>query len=801
MDSRAEEAGDITKELFALRASGYQPQPEPPPTTITSPNLHAAMVPVLQQLLQKYKGCILERYETQQDMIARGLNGNLSGLSNTNGLQVRESVKCVAGNNCSLAFRATQFSLMQAQANSGDATNFQSKLESIIPADCFLCAKHQEMHTKHVHCTMEAGGNSGLQGPVFEACKAGVDIEKLANDVIHDLDGFIRDITGIKLAETEMIGGPSVATNFSTVHFTSCSNPAGGCPEACDFPDIAPGGQRTAVVPFEKAFDGQQVVVYYEPQIPPSLLDSPPPPNWSINNPVAHNIGMNEGRLRPDLRKAAQEADPLKSLSLATYQLAAGNIETGTAFADLSVTGRRAFESFRKSLPQESFCQSLVAQRSSELNESIVRDSCYKALDRAYAVANFLRTGERGDTPAEKDRKTRERIELKYIAVSGEDDQPHRPVNVPSSDYPQYDMPVTVEAPLSALPNKSVVLQVRYVIAQSQTANPGGKNLVVISVDLPSSGYTTNIDFNLVSTLIEIGHPKVTRLPVPLPVPPDLAMAVTAAFLSVGLPPPPPVIPPGIEIPDFEATGKTPVLDFDENFIVRFAEALDKKTQITNGIKAVMGGSLGGNMTFRLGRRPNADWLPKFIVWSPASIWFSLGEGNDLLKHLGPRKAWEGANKAILSSADGDRAAFFRSWDEPIAGPVIREAQSGTWTSEYYGCKLSAVAGARLDRHETYNAKFLAWHWRLGAEQLLYSHQTTDLTTHQPRYMSNQKPMLLACGLEDQVPYNEICPATQKTARLMTLTPGKALFLDKTGHSLDNERRMYWAQRILDFLK
>lgn len=115
--------------------------------------------------------------------------------------------------------------------------------------------------------------------------------------------------------------------------------------------------------------------------------------------------------------------------------------------------------------------------------------------------------------------------------------------------------------------------------------------------------------------------------------------------------------------------------------------------------------------------------------------------------------------------------------------------------------QLSAVAGARLDRHETYNAKFLAWHWRLGAEQLLYSHQTTDLTTHQPRYMSNQKAMLLACGLEDQVPYNEICPATQKTARLMTLTPGKALFLDKTGHSLDNERRMYWARQILDFLK
>ena len=128
-------------------------------------------------------------------------------------------------------------------------------------------------------------------------------------------------------------------------------------------------------------------------------------------------------------------------------------------------------------------------------------------------------------------------------------------------------------------------------------------------------------------------------------------------------------------------------------------------------------------------------------------------------------------------------------------------AQSDTWTSDYYPCKKSSVAGARLDRQETYDPLFLAWHWRLGAEQLLYSHQTIDQATNQPRYKANRKPMLLGCGLEDRVAFNDICPATQKTAPLMTLTPGKALFLDKTGHSLDNERRSYWAKQILDFLK
>ena len=789
MDSRAEEADDITKELFALRASGYQPQPGPTPTSASSASPTAAMIPVLQQLLQKYKGCILEKYETQQDMIARGLSPNLSGLANTNGLQIRNTeVKCVAGAPCSLAMRATQFLLLQAQANRGDATNFQSQLESIIPADCFLCAKHQEMHTKHVHCTMEAGGNSGFASAIFEGCKAGVDIAKLTSDVINDLTGFINDITGTKLAETEMIGGPSIATNYSTVHFPS--------PESCDHPDIFAGGQRIAVVPAE-SLDGQQVRVYYEPIIPQSLLDSPPPPNQFINVPAARNIGKNEGRLRPDLRQAAANAKPLESLRLATLQFAAGNTDTAKAFADLSVTGSRAFEEFRKTLPQESFCQSLVAQRPAQLSETDVLNGCHAALDRAYRVANFLRTGERGDTPEAKTLKRKERSELGWIAVSGEDDQPHRPVNTPSSDYPQYDIDVSVEAPLAAGPSKSVKVRARYVIAQSG-ASSSAKNLVVISMDLPSSGYTQNLNYDLISPLSAIGNPKWTPLPIPIVVPVEVLYGIP------GMPPMLPpgfTLPPGTPLPDFQATGNTPLLDFVETFVVRFAEAVDQKTPIKSNIKAVMGGSLGGNLTFRLGRRTNVPWLPKFIVWSPASIWNSLGEGDDILKHLGPRKAWENANKASTSPGAGDRADFFGAWDGATAWPIIREAQSGTWTSEYYACKLSSVAGARLDRHETYDAHFLAWHWRLGAEQLLYSHQTNDPVTKKPRYLLNQKPMLLACGLEDQIPYNEICPATQKTAKFMTMTPGRALFLDQTGHSLDNERRMFFAKQILDFLK
>jgi len=49
-------------------------------------------------------------------------------------------------------------------------------------------------------------------------------------------------------------------------------------------------------------------------------------------------------------------------------------------------------------------------------------------------------------------------------------------------------------------------------------------------------------------------------------------------------------------------------------------------------------------MSFRLGRRLNLDWLPAVVVWSPASIWDSLGGGAEILSHMAPLYAWLNAN-------------------------------------------------------------------------------------------------------------------------------------------------------------
>jgi len=776
MDSRAEEADDITKALFMLLASRTSG-----PTPAQSPSAQTAAV--LNEILQKFKSCILERYETQQDMLSRGLAANLSGLTTTAGLQDRDAVICVSGNQCTLAGRRASFNALQAQANRGDTTNFESNLEMAIPKDCFECQKHQEFHTKHVHCTMEAGGNSGLLiGPKFEACKAGVDLQALANTIAGYIRNRLTDLTG-NVQGGNVTGGASIATNYSTVQFKDCDSPSTGCPETCDYRDTFSAEGRKAALPMEKV-DGRDVPLYYEPMIPRQLLDAD---SAKFNDPAAHNIGPNEGRLNAELRAAARAADPRESLRLAATKFAEGKPEWGNAYADLSVTGHNSFAKFSAAPPQDDFCQSLPSAPQVD-----ILTGCRTALERAYRVANFLRSGQRGDTPADKTRKTNERVALGWIAVSGEDDSPHRPVNAPSSDFPQFDIDVSVPAKLG---DGQVTVRTRYTIAAAPVPSTG-RNLVVIALDLPTSGYSENLNFDRISPLTAIGNPKLTPLPIPIVVPVELSYFVP----GMGVLPPGIVLPPGTPLPDFQFSGKTPLLQFIEDDIVNFVETLDTKVPVKNNIKAVMGGSLGGNMTFRLGRRPGVPWLPKFIVWSPASIWNSLGGGSDLLQHYGPRAAWEGANKAHTLPGDGDRAAFFGSWDKPIVPVIIPMAQSDTWTSDYYQCKKSCVAAARLDRHETYDANFLAWHWRLGGEQLLYSHQAIDPATNKPLYMANQKPMLLGCGTEDHVKFNDICPATQRTAPLMTMTPGKALFLEKTGHSLDNERRNFWAVQIVDFL-
>jgi hypothetical protein len=109
------------------------------------------------------------------------------------------------------------------------------------------------------------------------------------------------------------------------------------------------------------------------------------------------------------------------------------------------------------------------------------------------------------------------------------------------------------------------------------------------------------------------------------------------------------------------------------------------------------------------------------------------------------------------------------------------------------------VLAARLDRQETYDANFRAWHWRLGAEQLAFSHQQFTPGTKDPLYLSNTKRMLLFTGYDDNCA--KLGPYTREVAPMMVKTPCYARFLKLTGHSLDNEHPDWIARQIADFLR
>jgi hypothetical protein len=571
--------------------------------------------------------------------------------------------------------------------------------------------------------------------------------------------------------------------------------------------------------------DAAQVLVHNFPP-PTAALDwtatEPPPFNlkglgFTLPGELAfdparnftNSLGANEGRLRRELREAARKADPVSSLCESASAFERGDDVLGRAFADLSVTGKRSFARFRQ-----------LRVREADLGCK-ARRGIAPALDRAYAVANTLRVG-----------SVETRAGLGWIAVSGEDDQPHRPVNVPATEFAQHDLQVTV--PLrsynGAPAGSPVVVNTRYMIAYPSPLKPAGppthprrelasepdpvlppdaevvlyvhgmdsrleealdlthalhrigertgKKLTVISMDLPTSGYADNIDHLRIAPLEAVGR---------------------ARFRPVGA---------DIELTDlqiFDAGRRitAPTLDFIEDFIVAFVDALDVK--LDRGLKkrmaAVVGGSLGGNMSMRLGRRADLTWIPRVVPWSPAAIWPSFARGNNPLDHIAVAVPWlwAGGDTRVVPESDVMRRLFFYYGFDWRMGVVRRRPQAEEWFRDGWSCKAAAMFAGRLDRQETYDPKFRLWHWRLAAEQLVFSQQVVAPETNQPLYMQNTRPMLLICGYEDTG--GGLCAHTRDVAWKMTATPGKAFFLHDTGHSVHSERSNWLARNLVDFLE
>lgn len=541
------------------------------------------------------------------------------------------------------------------------------------------------------------------------------------------------------------------------------------------------------------------------PQPTPSMWNSPP---GNVQGAPGSTLGAHEGRVRAELRAVAKKKDPLVALCTAAQRYTRdrpaadgtpSDRDFGDAFADLTVTGKAAFAAFARERPTDA---KLRAHKDCEG----ASDAAIKAaLDRAYAVANALR----------KPHASPDRQALGWLAVSGEDDQPYRPVNVPSTKFPQFNVKVDVlkfkipvgtrymiahkkppkfarSAPLvdggarkvqgDLLPaiaaDAQVILFIHGMDSRVEEAEkltealhalPGKQNWTVISLDLPTSGYADNIDHQRISPISAV------------------------------------------------ACHNTPQLDFIEEFIVAFVDTLDGqvKGKLKPRIRAVVGGSLGGNMSMRLGRRPNTPWIKNVVPWSPAAIWPSkiaqrnaVAAGCDtpwnMLDDRGVDVSltWGGKDPFFLPENELPgmrRTLFYGGFDWAPVGGLGGPAQAQCWYSDQWKCKQDVVRASRIDRQETYDPNFRAWHWRLAAEQLAFSQQQYAPGTTQPLYLRNDKRMLLLCGYEDTCA--DLCKHTRDVAAKMVNTPGYARFMKQTGHALDNEYPVYIAKQIAEFLE
>jgi pimeloyl-ACP methyl ester carboxylesterase len=497
-----------------------------------------------------------------------------------------------------------------------------------------------------------------------------------------------------------------------------------------------------------------------------------------------------EGRLSRELRDLARRADPFDNLVRAAVEFCRAPTSTvATAMADLAVTGQRAYERFAAHPVAES---ALVAAVSSAFDGSAVDidDAVRTTLDRVYSVAWALRC-------PDPEVRARLRPALGWIAVSGEDDAPGRPVNAASLPHEQFDIDVACgdhvirtrgvialpesrrtelpEPPFRTLPlprepvipsGHDVILFLHGHSSCCEEAadligsllaetTARGRRVAVVAFDLPSNGYSAMIDHT------------------------DIAPPATTKFDP---------------LPFGRSHATCPLLDFLDEFVIAFIDALDARTPVKDRIAAVIGGSLGGNLGLRLAEHGDISWLSAVVSWSPASVWTTFN--HDLVKGIALRAV---QGRMVEEERDETRANFFRqSYDSPV-GPGQR-TQPEHWYRDGWDGAAELIESGRWARREVYNREFRRWHWRVALEQLLFSHHNTDTPDRAPRYESNSTPTLLAAGAADNFPFSRIYSATRRLAVLMTHTPGTTLFVKDTGHSIHNERPGLLATQIADFL-
>jgi pimeloyl-ACP methyl ester carboxylesterase len=550
-----------------------------------------------------------------------------------------------------------------------------------------------------------------------------------------------------------------------------------------------------------------------EPQTPLTLAQDVTPAKFVD--------AANEYRLIRELRGRARFRNPTLILAHAAAEFFAAQRATtpaarqtardlGVAIADLSVTGRQSYNQFKNGISLialEGTLRARLAARplTNPATDAEIQAAIDEALDRAYAVAWALR----GPVAL----RAGLRAPLGWIAVSGEDDTPHRPVNIQAPPFEQYE--VQVRTPVTG---GEIAVWTRFFVACAQAEggapaamsprrapadpvlNIPGDHSVLLFLHGHSSGAEEALD--LIPHLLDQGLRQGKRYAVISFDLPNNGYSETfdhttiAAANSTNFP----------FLPSDNTPITTPILDFIEDFVVAFVDAVEDATirQGTPGIKhriaAVIGGSLGGNLGLRLGRRrPMPPWLDHAIVsWSPASVWKAMVKHDP--RREGPRFALFEFQKPEVEQSRFD--FFFEVYDHARPALLLKP-QPEYWYRDGFANRDFYIQMSRRARREIYNAFYRQWHWRVACEQLIYSHLENEVygdSSTPLRYTLNTVRTLLVAGDEDNHLRVGIYDGTTQLGESMTSTPGRLLLLRNTGHSIHIERPGYFASEIVSFL-
>ncbi len=533
--------------------------------------------------------------------------------------------------------------------------------------------------------------------------------------------------------------------------------------------ELLPETQLSRPPPVRVRFEADEAVV------PP--LEGTPAPGGLVD-------AKHEMRPVDSLRAVARRADPLEALAAGVRaMLEARAVRPGAresealALADLAVSGARALERFLRL----SLAPGDVAAR---VRHAGSREAAAILLERARAVAAHLSRRSCGPLDPRIARQP-------WIAVSAEDDRPHSPVNIEAAPFPTEFVDVAVP-----VDGTTVHLRTRFCVAgrplKDVVEDGRTRSRVILLLHGQSSRLEEYIELG---TLLAAEDPR-TRLPRFTVVAPDLPSCGYTTMID------PDVVgtPPTLHEPSTSDPGRHPILQFHDRFLVAFVATLDEMLgagptglSFSDHIVCVGGGSLGGSLALRLAElEPVPSWVRRVAAWSAASLWDPMR--NDAVKGLGPNLLK--TKMSELETPDRRRDFISFQFDRPILGALGGPPQASMWYRDGWPHKDAFLAAARRARQEVYDANFRRWTYRLSYDQLQFSHKDRDLGVP---YSRIRVPTLLVAGDGDNYGFARIRDRILEAGERMT-APGPTIVATNTGHSIHNERPRWLAQVLGDFL-